>query len=124
MSDKLYVHSGAFLLCDKCVAPVPVPLTVTSQQNVFLPGGLWATEFDELPVLNVPPFGVCAVTHGPCTYAPLPPGWSPVQENVHIGKLGGKALLEDSKIKCVVGGQISIYLTKAGARPPLKAAPA
>ncbi|MBO2010159.1 RHS domain-containing protein [Siccationidurans soli] len=97
------------------MAPVPMPLTVTSQSTVLLPGGLCATSFDELPLLNVPPFGVCAVTHVPCTYAPLPPGWSPVMETVEVGPLGGKALLEDSKIRCVVGGQISIYLTKAAA---------
>ncbi|UOQ51736.1 DUF6531 domain-containing protein [Hymenobacter cellulosivorans] len=119
MSEKKYVHSGAFLLCDKCVAPVPVPLTVTSQQLVHLPGGLMATDFDELPVLNVPPFGVCAITHVPCTYAPLPPGWNPVQDDVLVGALGGRALLEDSKIRCAVGGQISLFLTKAAAMATL-----
>ena len=33
-------------------------------------------------------FGVCAVTHVPCTYAPLPPGWSPVMETVESGPAG------------------------------------
>ena len=68
MSEKRYVHSGAFMLCDKCVAPVPMPLTVTSQTTASLPGGLWATDLDKEFLLNVPPFGVCAVTHAPVSF--------------------------------------------------------
>ena len=119
MSEKKYVHSGAFMLCNKCVAPVPIPLTVTAQVTVSIPGGLMATDLDKYPVANVPPFGVCALTHVPCTYAPAPLAWSGVQEDVLVGPWSGHALLEDSKLHCVVGGQISLFLTRATAMATL-----
>lgn len=82
MSEKSYLPSGVFLLCDKGV--LPTPLTVTSALTVDILGSNVATDLDRFPGANIKPFGVCAVTHAPCMFVPLPLGWSPVKDDVVI----------------------------------------
>lgn len=111
-----YVCNGAPCRCDK--GSVPSPLQVTSQQNVFLQGKLWATELDKLFV----PFGTCALKYNsPCVPALLL--WEGVHEKVHIGKAGGRPLLDKSTIRCAVGGVVSVVSTlQIGALAPPPAA--
>jgi hypothetical protein len=99
-----YAHSGVLLRCDKGVAPGL--LTVLPRPS-HVNGQFQATTADCLPLVNIPPFGVCAVTRGPC----LPPMllWT----GAHVGakKVGGfPPLLESSVCQCALGGRISITM--------------
>ena len=111
MSEKSYIPSGVFLVCDKGI--LPTPLTVTSALTVDFLGANVATDLDKVPGVNIKPFGVCALTHGPCTYMPQPLAWTGVQEDVVIQ--GGSPLLEDSQLHCVTGGCISVSLSLSAA---------
>lgn len=111
MSEKSYIPSGVFLVCDKGV--LPTPLTVTSALTVDFLGANVATDLDKLPGANIKPFGVCAMTQAPCAYVPLPLAWTGVQEDVLIQ--GGHPLLEDSQLHCATGGCISVSLSLSAA---------
>jgi hypothetical protein len=108
MADKQAVPNGAYLLCDKGVKPSQ--LTVTPS-NVSYYGELAATEFDALPVLNVPDFGACLILK---KCVPATAHWQDVVENgVTIGL--GRPLKEDSVLPCAVGGTVRIFLSLAAA---------
>lgn len=107
--EKKYVPAGVFLACDK--GATPSPLTVTFNANTSIYGQSLATEADKVPMVNVKPMGVCAITHGPCNPAPLL--WNPVQNDVVVGN--NRLLLEDSKLPCNLGGRISIFFSMAEA---------
>ena len=111
--EKKYVPSGVCLMCDK--GTLPSVLTVTSNLTTEIYGVQLATEADKLPMANIPPMGVCAVTHIPCIVQPSPLGWSPVQNSVIIG--GQRLLLEDSKLRCMAGGQVSLLFVAPPAPP-------
>ncbi|MDQ2772801.1 MAG: DUF6531 domain-containing protein [Bacteroidota bacterium] len=111
--EKKYVPSGVCLVCDK--GTLPSMLTVTSNLTTEIYGVQLATEADKLPMVNIPPMGVCAVTHIPCIVQPSPLGWSPVQNSVIIG--GQRLLLEDSKLRCLAGGQVSLLFVAPPAPP-------
>jgi RHS repeat-associated protein len=109
MSEKSYLPSGVFLLCDKGV--LPTPLTVTWATTTDFLGTNVATERDKMPGVNVIPFGACAATYGPCV--PMPLAWNPVKNDVVVH--GARPLLEDSKLPCSRGGTISVFLSMSAA---------
>ena len=84
--DK-YITSGVWLRCDKGAAPGTLTAT---PKTVKLYGQDWATQFDAMPLANIPSFGACMVTPPPC--APLTALWTDVMETVSVQ--GQKPLLE------------------------------
>jgi hypothetical protein len=102
---KKYVPDGACLVCNKGVGFGK--LKVTNHKNVSIYGQNSATEGDKVSKLNIPSLGVCTITRSVCQ--PVPLLWSGVQEGVTIGPY--RKLLEDSKLSCGIGGQISIYFS-------------
>lgn len=102
---KKYVPDGVYLVCNKGLGFCK--LKVTNHKSVSLFGNNSATEADKLPNVNIGCMGVCSVTKSICQ--PLPTLWSGVQESITIGPY--RKLLEDSKLGCGLGGQISIYFT-------------
>ncbi len=98
----LQVVQGALLQCSSGAAPMP--LTVTSQQTVLSSNMLAATIEDFAPIANIPPFGVCAILHGPCVPATTP--WTPGCPIVMINNF--PALNDSSVCNCSIGGVIKI----------------
>ena len=84
---------------------MPTPLTVPSPRPSCVNGRRQANALDCLPLVNLKPFGVCAITHGPCL--PVLPFWT----QAHPGgyQVGGALpLIESSVCQCGLGGRISI----------------
>lgn len=92
----------ALLLCDK--GSKPSQLKVTSQTFSKAEDKLIATEQDKQPEINIPSFGVCAVTKIKCSPAIIK--WEKTTEKDTINNY--KILTEDSTCKCTVGGKISV----------------
>lgn len=113
------VCAGAMMQCSFGVAPsslVVLPVncvfTTTPAANIL----------DNIPMLNVPPFGMCQSMANPSVAAataaalgvltpmpciPVTPApWSPGSATVKLG--GMPALQDSSKLNCVWGGSISI----------------
>ena len=105
--DK-YITSGVWLRCDKGAAP---SMLKTLPKTVQLYGKDWATHLDAVPVVNIPSFGACLVTHGPCM--PVTVMWANVMESVSV--LGQSPLLDVSTCQCTVGGSIKIFFTQLAA---------
>ena len=96
--------SGAVCRCDKGL--LPMPLTVTSNQSVTLQGKPLATTLDNV----FPPFGTCLVKNNtPCVPALL--RWEGYYERLTLLAPGCYPLLEQSTIKCAIGGTVSILST-------------
>ena len=115
MAGKQAVPNGAYLLCDK--GAKPGKLTVTPS-GVSYYGESSATEFDALPVLNVPDFGACIILK---KCVPITALWQGVVENgVTIGR--GRPLKEDSVLPCTVGGTVRIFLSLQAATAAATAA--
>ena len=108
-----YVANGDLLRCDKGV--LLMPLTVLPRPSK-VHGRYQATTLDCLPIVNIKPFGVCAITHGPC----LPPMllWTQAHSG---GRLVGGAppLLESSVCQCGLGGRISITVLPVPGMAPV-----
>lgn len=102
---KRYVPDGACLVCNKGLGFGK--LKVTNHKNVSIYGEKSATEGDKVTGLNIPSLGICSVTRSACQ--PVPTKWSGVQERITIGPY--RKLLEDSKLGCGIGGQISVYFS-------------
>ncbi len=97
-----YVANGDLLRCDKGV--LLTPLTVLPRPSK-VHGRYQATTLDCLPLVNIKPFGLCAITHGPC----LPPMLLWTQAHPGGRTVGGAPpLLESSVCQCGLGGRISI----------------
>ena len=101
-----YVTSGAVMTC-ACGA-APSQLEVTSNTFYFIQGKLAATTADNVPMVNIRPFGTCTMkpTMGgflPCI--PAPTMWSGFVDSVRVGR--GFPLLNTSTIQCAIGGMIS-----------------
>ena len=114
--EQEYVCAGAPCRCDKGSAPSP--LQVTSQQSVYVQDKLLATSLDKTFI----PFGTCALKNNqPCVPALLQ--WEAVHEEVSIGPAEGQGLLDQSTIRCAVGGVVRILATlqMAVPTPPLPA---
>jgi hypothetical protein len=119
--DK-YICDGVWLRCDKGAGP---GLLTILPKTVQLYGKNWATQFDAVPLVNIPTFGGCMVTHGPCVPATMM--WTNVMESISI--LGQRPLLDISTCQCTVGGIIKIFFTQqaalaAGPAPQLSGADA
>jgi hypothetical protein len=113
------VCAGAMMQCSFGAAPAS--LVVLPVNNVFTTTPA-ANILDNIPMLNILPFGMCksmanptvaaataaamgALTPMPCM--PLTPApWSPGSSTVKLG--GMPALQDSSKLNCVWGGSISI----------------
>lgn len=108
MADKQAVPNGAYLLCDKGAKPGQLAVT---PRGVSYYGEPSATEFDALPVLNVPDFGACLILK---KCVPATVQWQGVVENgVTIGY--GRPLKEDSVLPCAAGGTVRVFLSLAAA---------
>jgi Domain of unknown function (DUF4280) len=118
------VVTGASLQCSFGVAPSTLIATPTPAVNgEMMPA---ATITSNIPIVNIPPFGMCnslsnptvaaatsaalgVLTPMPCIPV-IPAPWAPGSPTVTIGKL--PALTNNSKCNCAWGGMISI--TNAG----------
>lgn len=114
------VVNGALLQCTMGVAPSP--LTVLPKSCVTGGGVPAANVMDNLPMVNIQPFGVCSSLANPtvasATAAALgvltpmpcipntPAPWAPGSPTVQVG--GFPALNDGSKAMCVFGGTISV----------------
>jgi hypothetical protein len=116
----IQVILGALLKCSYGVAPSAlVVLPANAVEACMMPA---ATVMDNIPMMNILPFGMCqsmanpmvmaataaalgALTPMPCIPMTTAP-WDPGSPTVQIA--GMKALDASSKLKCMWGGQIQI----------------
>lgn len=106
------VVEGAILKCSGSQTQTPSVLAVSSQSILTMNDLAVATVWDNVPIDNVPPFGICkfltALASGvstPCVPAPAPQ-WSPGSK---VQQVNGMALLtKASKLMCSLGGTIEI----------------
>jgi hypothetical protein len=111
-----FVCSGALCRCDK--GTLPVPLNVLSNQTVSLQGKLMATTLDTV----FPPFGTCLGKNNlPCV--PVLLRWQDYFEQASLVAPGCHPLLEQSTIKCAIGGTVSVVRTLQLAIPGPPALP-
>jgi RHS repeat-associated protein len=102
--------NGVWLTCDKGVTPSRFNVT---PKPVLLYDEYFANELDKAPMVNIMPFGTCAMKYGsPCIPAPI--AWNNVMDE-GLTVLGARPLIDTSKCQCSLGGQISIHFTKAAA---------
>lgn len=104
------VCQGALCACNQGAAPTP--LTVTSQSILSIANMTVATVMDNVPMVNITPFGICQqltkMASGvptPCVPAPTGP-WTPGSKVEQI--MSFAMLTADSQLSCGVGGQITI----------------
>ncbi|UOQ55563.1 DUF6531 domain-containing protein [Hymenobacter cellulosivorans] len=115
---KKYVPAGVFLTCDKGTLPATFNVTFNARTSIY--GQNLATDLDKIPVVNVPPMGVCSITKMPCLVVPIT--WSPVKNDVQLGP--AHLLLEDSKLQCGLGGKVGIHFSMAAAQAACAPPPA
>lgn len=102
----LAVVQGAELKCDKC--PATSRLIVTTESSTQIEGKPPATVQDHLPFINVPPFpGKCAILGIDCIPLTFLP-WGTSFTNILLSLLSAEIVGADAKLKCLVGGTISI----------------
>lgn len=112
--DDLFIPHGAFLTCDKGATVMTLKATPKKHNLYALP---IATESDNVPLVNIPCFGVCSINGSACM--PVAPQW----KSVHGGaqKVLGKApLISTSYCKCQKGGNIKIFLDRKSAEAALE----
>lgn len=117
----MQVCMGALMQCTQGVAPsslVPTPKTVMTSNMVA------ANILDHIPIVNIPPFGMClspanpmvaaataaalgVLTPMPCIPA-TPAPWAPGSPTVLV--TGAPALNDSSKLNCIWAGVISINM--------------
>jgi len=103
---KKFIPDGAYLFCDKGTI-LTNRIKVTHSNNSKIYGEVVVTEADVVPGENVPPMGRCSVTNGPCSFAPL--YWDKCSASTKAN--GNKAVFEDAKLICTVGGKLSVSFT-------------
>lgn len=117
----IQVVSGAMMKCSYGVAPSSLNVLPI---NRVMAGAPAANVMDMVPMLNIPPFGMCQSMANPMVAAataaalgvltpmpciPMPAGpWSPGSPKVKVGPM--KALSNNSKATCALGGQIQILM--------------
>ena len=117
----IQVVSGAMLKCSYGVAPSSLNVLPI---NRVMAGAPAANVMDMVPMLNIPPFGMCQSMANPMVAAataaalgvltpmpciPMPAGpWSPGSPKVKVGPM--KALSHNSTATCAWGGQIQILM--------------
>ena len=104
--DK-YIPNGVWLRCDKGVKPGKLTIL---PKTVKLYGEDWAAQYDAIPYVNIPTFGVCSIIK---VCVPATVMWSDIKDDVSI--MGQKAILSSSTCQCTVGGTIKIYFTRQAA---------
>lgn len=117
----MHVCMGAMMQCSMGMAPsslVPTPKTVMTSNMVA------ANILDHIPIVNIPPFGMCqspanpvvaaataaalgVLTPMPCIPA-TPAPWTPGAPTVLV--TGAPALNDSSKLMCMWAGVISINM--------------
>jgi hypothetical protein len=117
----MHVCMGAMMQCSMGMAPsslVPTPKTVMTSNMVA------ANILDHIPIVNIPPFGMCqspanpmvaaataaalgVLTPMPCIPATTTP-WAPGAPTVLV--TGAPALNDSSKLMCMWAGVISINM--------------
>lgn len=119
------VVNGAMLMCTFGLAPST--LAVVPKSRTLDEGAPMANIGDNVPMVNITPFGLCnslanpitasqtaaaagVLTPGTCTPAPLAP-WFPGSPTVLVG--GMPALDTNSKCACAYGGVISVTVGQA-----------
>ncbi|RKH12226.1 DUF4280 domain-containing protein [Corallococcus praedator] len=117
----IQVVSGALLQCSFGLAPSTLSVPPVNQVNATAPA---ATIMDNIPGMNVPPFGMCqsmanpavvaataaalgVLTPMPCMPVPVAP-WAPGSPTVLIK--GKPALTDTSLCNCAYGGIIKINM--------------
>jgi len=103
MGKEDYVQTGVILLCDKGVIPTPLIATPKMQNHHGITG---ATIRDNIPLLNILPFGLCSVTRAPCL--PVMPTWENYPTSPYFIE-GFQPLVLSSEAICKLGGTIKIY---------------
>lgn len=112
--DDLFIPHGVFLTCDKGAAVMTLKAT-PKKHNLYALS--IATESDNVPLVNIPCFGICSINGSACM--PVAPQW----KSVHSGaqKVLGKApLISTSYCKCQKGGNIKIFLDRKAAEAALE----
>jgi len=102
---KKYIPDNCTLVCDK--GQFPTQIRVTHSNNCRLYGELFVTEADIVPNVNIPPFGICSLTHKPCCFNPL--YWDKCAAGVKVN--GHKLVFEDACLLCKEGGRITADFT-------------
>ena len=117
----MHVCMGAMMKCSMGMAPsslIPTPKTVMTSNMVA------ANILDHIPIVNIPPFGMCqspanpvvaaataaalgVLTPMPCVPA-TPAPWAPGAPTVLV--TGAPALNDSSKLMCLWAGVISINM--------------
>lgn len=98
MPDELeYIVDKAIVRCDKGAKFNYFRSTYNTHVKIM--GCMAATRVDKIPLVNIPEFGVCAVTGGQCTPAPIE--W---METYKLKVKGEETLLYRCTIPCSVGG--------------------
>jgi hypothetical protein len=94
---------GAILLCN--AGSAPSRLTATLSPTMQVNNLAVATIFDNLPGVNIKPFGVCKILGGPCIpVTPVP--WQPGEVSIVPSRV--PILSSNSILGCAVGGMIQI----------------
>ncbi len=117
---SLCVCTGGVLGCS--FGMTPAPFNALPAPRVLAGGGCAGVMTDMMPVVNIPPFGLCkslanptvaaataaalgALTPMPCIPVPAGP-WTNTAQKLTIG--GQSAITNDSKLTCAWGGQITV----------------
>ena len=113
MADELYIPDGVYLKCDQ--GAIITNLTATPKKHKLY-GLVIATEKDNVPLVNILPFGKCSSSGNACV--PKAPQWKKVHEGATKIE-GQKPLLETSYCKCMQGGNIDIFFDEESASASL-----
>ncbi len=117
----MHVCSGAMMQCSFGAAPSTFVATPKMVMTSNMPAG---NIVDNIPITNIPPFGMCSspanpavaaataaalgvLTPMPCVPA-TPAPWAPGAPTVLVA--GMPALNDSSKLVCIFGGQIAIAM--------------
>ena len=115
----LGVANGAMIVCSFGVAPST--LVVLPKSRTTMDGNPAANILDMVPIVNIPPFGMCTSLANPTVAAataaalgvltpmpcvPVTTPWKPGSPTVHVGGL--PALTNASTCNCAWGGVITI----------------
>lgn len=106
---EYYVVDGAVLMCNK--SDKTSNLKVSGGRRTFIENRPQANIQDYVAKANIKPFGGCALRKKkPCkNYINIAPAWKKGKKDVIIE--GDIALLRSSKLKCGIGGTISVVMT-------------
>ncbi|MCX2429253.1 PAAR-like protein [Pedobacter sp. GR22-10] len=112
--DDLYAFQGVILKCDK--GATVLPLLTTPKKHAVSKLQI-ATVTDNVPIVNIPSFGVCSITGSACI--PVAPEWLKAHDGAQK-VLGQAPLLFSSYCKCQAGGTIEIFKSTEDAKADLE----